>query len=333
MRRIFLFVIIISLLTGSLTGCRGSSDQAGTDDGAPDSTAVSDKNIPADTSAENKIDQTDQYLGVAKVLNPVAEGKNVLKQDGVFADLSSISKGYLVVKYEGDAPKINVQITGPGGTAYKYNVTKEDGDTVITLTEGNGNYSLDIYENIIENQYARILNEEFSVELESEFLPFLYPNQYVKFTADSAAIKKAQELSEGEETDLLVLQKVYEYVIQNITYDFDKAANVSAGYLPDIDETLATGTGICFDYAALMTAMLRSRGIPTQLEIGYTNDGIYHAWISTYLRDQGWVDDIIKFDGTSWELMDPTMTAAVETDSEKKKVVEDSENYIVKYSR
>ena len=39
--------------------------------------------------------------------------------------------------------------------------------------------------------------------------------------------------------------------------------------LPSVDETLKTKKGICFDYAALMTAMLRSQGIPTKLEIGY----------------------------------------------------------------
>ena len=47
--------------------------------------------------------------------------------------------------------------------------------------------------------------------------------------------------------------------------------------------------GICFDYAALMTAMLRSQGIPTKLEIGYSGE-VYHAWISTYIDEIGWVD-------------------------------------------
>ena len=39
----------------------------------------------------------------------------------------------------------------------------------------------------------------------------------------------------------------------DVTYDEDKAATVETGYLPDIDETLSTGKGICFDYAGLHT--------------------------------------------------------------------------------
>ena len=41
----------------------------------------------------------------------------------------------------------------------------------------------------------------------------------------------------------------YTYVTEHITYDYDKADSVEAGYLPDVDETLQSGTGICFDYA------------------------------------------------------------------------------------
>lgn len=66
-----------------------------------------------------------------------------------------------------------------------------------------------------------------------------------------------------------------------------------------------TQTGICFDYASVMTTMLRSQRIPTRLEIGYAGEN-YHAWISTYIKDIGWVNGIIEFNGTSWTLMDPT---------------------------
>ena len=95
----------------------------------------------------------------------------------------------------------------------------------------------------------------------------------------------AKKLTEGK-TELEAVQEVYEYVIKNIVYDEKKAETVKSGYLPSVDETLKTKKGICFDYAALMTAMLRSSGIPTRLDIGYATN-IYHAWISTYLEETG----------------------------------------------
>ena len=58
-----------------------------------------------------------------------------------------------------------------------------------------------------------------------------------------------------------------------------------------------------------MTSMLRSQGIPTKLQIGYAGK-VYHAWISVYLEETGWIDDIIQFDGKHWERMDPTFAYA-----------------------
>ena len=78
-----------------------------------------------------------------------------------------------------------------------------------------------------------------------------------------------------------------------------------------------------------MTAMLRSQDIPTKLVVGYSGEA-YHAWISVYLEEQGWVDNVIEFDGKSWSLMDPTL-AANNDSSAVKKYVGDGSNYTEKY--
>ena len=281
----------------------------------------------------SKIAKQDPYLWVAQVLKPVAEGTEVIEEEAFKLDISDRDKGYTVASYDGNSEKVNIQLTGPDGIVYKYFVTGEDGETVLPLTGGDGTYALEVYENIADDQYSALLNDTFDVSLESEFLPFLYPNQYVNFTEDSKAVKLAETLAEKATDDLEVLQNIFQYVTENITYDYEKAENVAYGYLPDIDETLESKTGICFDYAALMCAMLRCRGIPAKLDIGYTNNGIYHAWISTYLKDKGWVDNVVEFDGDSWQLMDPTMISEAKTQAEKKQVMKDSRDYMVQYVR
>ena len=281
----------------------------------------------------SKTASNDPYLFVAQVLQPVAEGTDVLSEGAFSMDISDTSKGYTIASYDGTMEKVNIQLTGPDGIVYKYFVTAEDGETVLPLTGGDGTYALEVYEHIADDQYSALLNDSFEVSLESEFLPFLYPNQYVNFSENSEAIKLAGELSADAADDLTIVQNVFNYVTEHIVYDYDKAKNVPYGYLPDIDDTLRTGTGICFDYAALTCAMLRCRGIPAKLDIGYTNDGMYHAWISTYLKEKGWVDNIIEFNGDTWQLMDPTMTAASSTEAEKKQVMKDSESYMVQYVR
>ncbi len=123
----------------------------------------------------------------------------------------------------------------------------------------------------------------------------LYPNQYVNFNPASAAVQKGAELSSGVTSDQIgVVTAIYNYVINNLTYDTAKSTVCTIGYLPNVDVVLAQKKGICFDYAALMTAMLRSQDIPTKLVVGYTGS-LYHAWINVFLEGQGWVDNAHLF--------------------------------------
>ena len=100
------------------------------------------------------------------------------------------------------------------------------------------------------------------------------------------------------------------------------------GYLPQVDEVLETRKGICLDYSSLMASMLRTQGIPTRMEIGYAGTA-YHAWISCYLKEIGWVNGIIQFDGKNWSMMDPTFTSTSNEKSDKKlkEFIGDGSNY------
>ncbi len=114
---------------------------------------------------------------------------------------------------------------------------------------------------------------------------------------DTKAIALAEEVVTPADTDLDAVALVYDYVTNHVTYDWDKTKTVESDYLPDVDEALRSGKGICFDYAVLMAAMLRSQKISTRLEIGYAGT-TYHAWISTYITDVGWVNGIIRGSGS-----------------------------------
>ena len=143
-------------------------------------------------------------------------------------------------------------------------------------------------------------------------------------------MSEGSSLSDGCKSDLDAVENIYLFVTENIEYDEKKAENIAYGYIPDVDDTLESKKGICFDYAALMAAMLRSQRIPTKLEVGYSGD-IYHAWISCYLKESGWVDNVIEFDGKNWSLMDPTL-ASNNGKNSVKKYVGDGSNYTVKYT-
>ena len=79
------------------------------------------------------------------------------------------------------------------------------------------------------------------------------------------------------------------------------------------DETLSTKKGICYDYAALAAAMLRSQGIPTKLITGYVSRGgseLYPAWNMIWLEASGWLTVEIRAPRHAWQRIDLTFAAA-----------------------
>ena len=260
---------------------------------------------------------------------PKASGKTVYEAQNITIDASNTKNGYVMVRYTGSADKIQVQITNPDGTLYQYPLPIGDFGT-LPLTGGDGSYQVDVLEHVSADMYSVGLSQSIDVALKDEFRPYLFPNQYVNYTPDSEAVSIGMELSDKSSDDLDFVTNVYEYVIKNITYDDVKAQDISVNYIPNIDETLNTGSGICFDYASVMSAMLRSQNVPTKLEVGYSGTA-YHAWISVYLAEQGWVDDIIQFNGKNWSLMDPTLAANNDNEAVKD-YVGDGSNYTTKYT-
>lgn len=304
--RLHLSYLLIAIFCLLLGGCSGSSSASRKEHSGP----------PRDSTP--------------KVLTPSADGVTVYQNDFASIDASNTSQGYVMVKYNGANEKVKLQITCPDQSCYTYLISDRGAYDTFPLTAGNGSYALQVLENVAGDTYTVSLAQSINVSIEDEFLPFLYPNQYVNFHTDSKAVSKGSDLAKDTYSDLDVVQNIYNYVIKNISYDTEKAQNVSYGYVPDIDDTLSSKKGICFDYAALMTSMLRSQNIPTKLEVGYSGDA-YHAWISTYIDDKGWVDDIIQFNGDTWQIMDPTL-AATNDSAAVKKYIGDGSHYVVKYT-
>ena len=318
-----------------------TEDPSPAESGGPDSTSMpSPSGAATETSPEETVPESEPLpspspektvgsrSNTPQCLTPTADGISEVHNDVSSIDYSNASEGYIMAVYTGTSPKVKMQIVGSNAVTYTYNLTGSDYEA-FPLSSGSGSYTVTVYENLSGNQYVICLTTSVDVALTSDFRPYLYPNQYCDFNASSDVVAKARELAEPADSDLDVVTNVYNYIIENISYDYDKASTVPSGYIPDVDQVLASGTGICLDYAAVMTSMLRSQRIPTRLEVGYAGDA-YHAWISTYISDIGWVNGIVEFDGQSWELMDPTF-AASNSEEALREFIGEGTNYLVKY--
>ncbi len=268
---------------------------------------------------------------VSSSFMPIASGETVYSNTTVSIDASNVADGYVMVKYAGSgSAKLKVIVTGPSGVKYTYNLTNSGAYEVFPLSDGNGTYKIGAYQNISGTKYTTLYSKSIEIKLKDEFAPFLLPNQYVNYTQNSKVVAKAETLTKGCKTDIEKVEKVYDFVVNNFTYDKERAKNVQSGYLPNVDDVLAKKKGICFDYSAVMAAMLRSQGIPTKLVVGYAGTA-YHAWLNTYTKESGWVEGVIFFDGTTWKLMDPTFASSGKSSEKIMEYIGNGNNYSAKY--
>lgn len=268
---------------------------------------------------------------VSTVLTPEASGVKVKQNTSAAVDYSNASDGYVMACWlGGGSPKLKVQVKGPSGVTYTYNLRTDGTYETFPLSDGSGSYTVTVYKNVSGTSYSTVLSARLEAALTDEFAPFLRPNQYVNYTEDSAAVARGAELCAGLTDNLEKVGAVYRYVVSSLTYDKAKAATVQSGYLPDVDAVLASGTGICFDYAALMAAMLRSQNVPVKLVVGYTGT-VYHAWLNVWSEESGWVDGVIYFDGKDWKLMDPTFASSGNSSDSIMQYIGNGANYTAKY--
>ena len=64
---------------------------------------------------------------------------------------------------------------GPDSVTYKYFIEEAGCPTVFPFTAGSGSYTVMAFQNISGDRYASLFSQVIDVELENDFLPFLYP--------------------------------------------------------------------------------------------------------------------------------------------------------------
>ncbi len=320
LKKLFFLLLTVSLTASLLWGC------------APSENKQAAQSPVSAVDIANGTEEIPLAAGIpaSEMADAVASGVSVYSNAKVSLDYSNTADGYVMVKYSGSNPKVKTQITGPSGVTYTYNQSLTDTYDVYILSDGSGSYKIAVYENTSGTSYSTAFSYTISVTLKDEFAPFLRSNKYVSYTSTSKAVTIAATLCKDKASMNDKIKAIYEYVVKNFTYDYTLAKTVKSGYIPDLDTVLTKNTGICFDYAAAMTAMLRSQGVPTKMVFGYTGSA-YHAWINTHSDESGWVTASIYFDGKDWKLMDPTFASTGKSSEEIMKYIGNGTNYVAKY--
>ncbi len=286
--RIWLAFLVISLC--SLTGCqKTASEEPLSREPLQNLQEVEAKSpVPEVQGKFQVVEPGSLYNGTIEIAVPEASGAVVYEGSGVTIDASHTEDGYVMVKSQESDTRLKARVI-LGEELYTYDLRSDGEYEVYPLQMGNGSYEIVVYKNVEGTTYSPIYQQKFEVEMPDTDRVFLYPSQYVWYTNDKNAVKLSYDLCMDLDTDQEKVDRIYDYIVNLLTYDDEKAATVQKGYLPDVDATLAERKGICFDYSALMAAMLRAQDIPVRLAIGYVQpENLYHAWNQVYV-DGEWI--------------------------------------------
>lgn len=258
---------------------------------------------------------------------PAFDPVNAVSNNDGLIDIGSVNQG-VVMASATSASRLKLLVTC-GEMSYNYDMPGDGTPITAPINMGNGTYTFAIMRNVEGNNYVETTSATADVTLESETIPFTQPNMYCNYSSASACVAKAKELTEGCENVGDAVRAICTYIVDNVDYDTDKAAELSqvTGYVPNPDETFATNKGICFDYASLGAAMLRSQGIPTKIVTGYVSpNDLYHAWIMIYIEGS-WTSAKFSVNPESWSRVDLTFGA----DSSSEGLVGDGKSYTERY--
>lgn len=200
-----------------------------------------------------------------------------------------------------------------GSEKYTYNLFSQSED--LPLQMGNGKYTVGLYQHTDGKKYKLVSSKSFTLNTEDNNV-YLSSSQNVSWDSESTTTQLARQLTQGLESDKEKVEAIYDYVVKNVAYDNEKARTVSNRYNPEAEATLVEGKGICYDYASLTAAMLRSVNIPTKLAKGNSKvTNVYHAW------------NEVLVDG-SWVVVDTTADAAYESKGISVSYEKNSDDYI-----
>ncbi len=236
-------------------------------------------------------------------------------------DFTSSNMGVVkVLTYSATTAKLKVAVEN-GTQKYIYDMPARGSYVNYPLQLGNGQYTVKIYENTTGNKYKTVYTGTENVYISTPNSVYLASTQQVNWNNENQAIILAKKLlndelylkivrtknNQAKLTDNEKIKVIYNYVVKNMSYDYQKISTLTSDYVPSIDAVLQAKKGICFDYSALLASMLRSQGIPAKLVKGYsTTTDVYHAWNEIYLSAEGrWIIVDTTYDAYMYRAKSP----------------------------
>lgn len=231
-------------------------------------------------------------------------------------DASEAGSGIVKVQHDPTKTLVEKVMISKDNQNYYYSVLENNR---FPLQLGDGAYTVSLLQYAGDNKYRMVENKVVNVTATQPLAVFVQPIQTIYWNDTMNPIVKANELTKDLTSDREKVTAIYNYVTQLVQYDYAKANVVSSDYIPSIEATWNEKQGICYDYASLFAAMLRSQGIPTKLVMGRKSDiPQYHAWNEVYLKETN-----------EWVTIDTTYDSIMLKGTKKPSMIKDKAEYTI----
>ncbi|WZL73625.1 transglutaminase-like domain-containing protein [Clostridiaceae bacterium 35-E11] len=186
-----------------------------------------------------------------------------------------------------------------------FDVQLDDGrfHEALWLTDGKGAYTISIMVHEKDRNYR--YGPSINIINIQEVNKYLVPTKHVEST-NEVVVSLSKAITKNQKTDRRKAKSIYDWVVNNIRYDFDKFnehQNKNYDHLYGALNTLKTKKGVCYDYASLTAALGRAAGLQVKMIKGEGITNVYkglHAWNEIYIADEKkWISVDTTFGSTS----------------------------------
>lgn len=200
-------------------------------------------------------------------------------------------EGKLLVKYTGGR---DYGVIVVDKDMYRnFYIIDRDGEEIVPLVYGDGNYKINICEYNGTKNLMVIDIIDLDIGIGDKLSIFKGLGYYIDI--NDKVVEISNKLWDGDKKRFI--DSVYRYVL-GYSYNNGLADKVLGKeilvYKPNIENIIANKSGICIDKASLMASILRVKEIPTRILVGHLDNGDYHAWVEVYYNN-------------NWLSYDPTL--------------------------
>lgn len=218
-------------------------------------------------------------------------------------DWSTAASGYITFTAKGQTRVFVLQ--SPNGKQTLCSAAK--GDTIkIALVDGTGKYQYAIANHTNSGKSYRVqYKNSFTVQsIDAELAPYLVSTPYGDYENAPNATAKAEELWDSKKTQLENIEAIAEWV-GDLKYDKSlKQGAVDVYVAPD--SVIENGGGVCNEMSKLLSAMLRSQGVPAYVQTGHNAGGKNHGWVMAWVELSASVKDGVTSSKGAWVLIEAT---------------------------